>query len=129
MRERAKTAPTSVWVSYCMGCGEPNIAEAKKPQTTAVCPRCPTFDLSTRSYIGRVSHERYVLARPAAEVKRTLKELVMIAEKVIAALDIEMKLPASHDRGKRIARILNALEFSKDAARHFGLGKKLGRHL
>lgn len=50
-----------------------------------------------------------------------LRELVATVEVAIKALDAEMKLPPSHERGQRIAKICNYLELNKDAARRFGL--------
>jgi hypothetical protein len=38
----------------------------------------------------------------------------------LAQLDNEMKSPSTHERGKRIAHLCNALEYALDAAEHFG---------
>lgn len=57
---------------------------------------------------------------------RQVADLVIQIETSIAALDAEMKMPPSLDRGKRIAAIVNPLEFRKDAVKHFTLGMQLG---
>jgi len=55
---------------------------------------------------------------------KALKEHTEIAKKVIAAIDAEMKKPSDVERGKRIAKIISALEFENDSKRHFDLGEK-----
>jgi hypothetical protein len=52
------------------------------------------------------------------------KALETLAKNVICAIyliDEEMKKPSTPDRGKRIAKITNMLEFENDRALHFGL--------
>jgi hypothetical protein len=56
------------------------------------------------------------------ELRKHLQALVTTCAAAIDALDAEMKKPSDVNRGKRIAAICNALEFQKDAAKHFGLG-------
>lgn len=51
-----------------------------------------------------------------------LRELTQTVTRVASALDQEMRRPSSFERGKRIAKIINALEWANDCARHFGLG-------
>jgi len=40
-------------------------------------------------------------------------------------LDELMKEPSTYQRGQAISRLMNALEFENDSARHFGLGVSL----
>ena len=65
------------------------------------------------------------LLRENRNLEKHLKSLVVMTTKVIRAIDAEMDLPASTERGARIAKIMSALEMAKDSARHFGLGEKL----
>jgi len=60
-----------------------------------------------------------------SQEKKYLKQLVLACETAIDQLDIEMKKPASNERGKRIAVITNYLDLQKDQAKHFGLGLPL----
>ena len=55
------------------------------------------------------------------ELKKYLKQLTEVVDKVIDALDGEMNMSSSADRGKRIARLINRLELANDNAKHFGL--------
>ena len=73
--------------------------------------------------------ENRLLKRDNRELRKTLKSHTEVARQVIAAMDAEMKKPSDAERGKRIAKIVAALEFSNDSARHFRLGEKfpLGR--
>lgn len=57
------------------------------------------------------------------DLKKTLTEHTETCRRVIAALDAEMKKPSDMGRGKRIAKIVGALEFTNDRARHFQLGE------
>ena len=64
------------------------------------------------------------LQRKVRELKKHLKEHTEITKKVITAMDAEMKKPSDVERGRRIAKIISALEFGNDSARHFGLDEK-----
>jgi len=79
------------------------------------------------SFPGVTHH--YALLRPlssdAQNVRRWLKHLVGMSRTVIKALDAEMKKPATRERGERVAKLTNALEFASDQAWHFGLGNRL----
>ena len=68
--------------------------------------------------------ETKALKRRVRELEKTLREHTDIARKVIAAIDAEMKRPADNARGQRIGRIIHALEWSNDSARHFQLGEE-----
>lgn len=63
--------------------------------------------------------------KEALKYRKALKELVVCVNEVLNAIDIEMKKPSSLERGKRIARICNVLDFKKDEIRFFTLGEKL----
>lgn len=58
-------------------------------------------------------------------VKRELKALLDVTRKVMDAVDEEMAKPSTHERGQRIAKIMNALNWQYDSARHYGLGESL----
>jgi hypothetical protein len=61
----------------------------------------------------------------AAEIRKYRNSLVAVTNAVrtfLHALDGEMKLPSTVDRGKRIAALCNQLEMANDNARYFGLG-------
>jgi len=62
------------------------------------------------------------------EVRLLRKHLRLLCDRVracVRSLDLEMEMPPSESRGKRIAAISNELEMSRDEARHFGLGEPL----
>ena len=52
-----------------------------------------------------------------------LRSLINVVSWAIVALDEEMKLPPSRDRGARIAKICNELELEKDIAQRFAFTK------
>jgi hypothetical protein len=54
-------------------------------------------------------------------LKSSLRNLVAVSTAVLSALDAEMTKPSDLERGKRIAKICNALEMEKDRARFFAL--------
>ena len=56
------------------------------------------------------------------ELKRYLTELVTCAETFSKNMDTIMKSPSTLERGRAIARQCNALDYTKDRAKHFGLG-------
>lgn len=64
------------------------------------------------------------LRRRVRDLIKTLREHTICTANTIAMIDAEMKKPADNERGKRIAKILNRLEFTNDSARHFQLGEK-----
>lgn len=59
--------------------------------------------------------------------KKSLKILTNEIAKSLSYLDLEMKKPGSHERGKRIAKIWNKMKFDNDSALHFGLGVDLDK--
>lgn len=65
------------------------------------------------------------MKRELRSVRHELRSLVHVVANSVLGLDAEMKKPSDEERGKRIARICNALELAKDSARHFGLKEKL----
>lgn len=56
------------------------------------------------------------------EIRKHLRELIETADRVVRAIDAEMRRPPSPERGARIAQCTNALELQKDMAERFGLG-------
>jgi len=56
------------------------------------------------------------------ELKRYLESLTNAVGLCLKAFDTEMGKPSDIERGKRIAKICNALELENDQARYFGLG-------
>ena len=63
--------------------------------------------------------------KEAKKYKEYLKELVSQVEQYVSELDGIMDAPASYDRGVKMATALNKLNYSKDRAKHFGLGLSL----
>lgn len=61
--------------------------------------------------------------RKVRELRKHLTDLTAVTKKAIAAIDAEMKLPSTPDRGSRIAKITNCLELQNDLAIKLGLGK------
>ena len=59
--------------------------------------------------------------RKVRELRKHLKNLTAMTAAAIKALDAEMAKPSDLGRGKRIAKITNALEMQKDIAVKFGL--------
>jgi len=57
-----------------------------------------------------------------SEAERRLRELTTFVCKFLNAMDDEMKMHESPERGKRIAQFCNQLEIENDRARFFGLG-------
>lgn len=54
--------------------------------------------------------------------KKSLRELSAAVTAAVKAIDAEMSLPQSPERGSRIAKILNALDMANDKVRYFRLG-------
>ena len=63
--------------------------------------------------------------REQREFKKYLKSLVGACQQFEDAMDVLMLEPYTAERGKKVARLLNALGMAKDSARHFGLGESL----
>ena len=57
--------------------------------------------------------------------KKALKEHCNNVEEFIKKFDELMKLPSTHERGQKMAKLINALQFSNDSIKHFQLGEKL----
>jgi hypothetical protein len=64
-----------------------------------------------------------LVRRELRHLRKSLGSLVDVTTLAIRLLDEEMKKPSDAERGKRIAKICNGLEFEKDRALHFGLHK------
>lgn len=60
----------------------------------------------------------------ATKERKYLKALTVTVEKAIRAIDEEMKKPSTFERGQRISRIMNHLEFQNDLAKRYGLDFK-----
>lgn len=56
------------------------------------------------------------------EDRKALRELSSAVTFALNAIDAEMKLPPSPERGGRIAKIMNALDMANDKVRYFRLG-------
>lgn len=56
------------------------------------------------------------------ELTKHLSALVKAVEAHLSALDAEMRLPSSNERGMRIARICNTLEVAKERVRFSATG-------
>jgi hypothetical protein len=54
-----------------------------------------------------------------------LKNLIKAVEDYSKWMDEEMKKPSTHERGSRIAKVLNNLDYVKDCAKMFGLPRKV----
>lgn len=63
--------------------------------------------------------------RKTRELKKYLKQLVTASRVCLAGIDEVMTGPSTPERGKRIARLANALNYATDVADHFGLGTPL----
>jgi len=62
------------------------------------------------------------------ELKRYLSLLVRVVEEYVEVMDDAVMVGSSTElRGRQIAALTNKLELAKDEAKHFGLGKPLGR--
>ena len=68
-----------------------------------------------------LSKELSSLNKSNREMRKYLTQLTKSVRMCLEAIDIEMKLPSTNERGKRIANICNALEMMNDKARYFGL--------
>lgn len=62
------------------------------------------------------------LLKQGRNLRANLEMLTNTVIEFVAYLDAEMKMPSTVERGRRIAKIRNALVFNNDRARHFGLG-------
>lgn len=56
------------------------------------------------------------------KLKTHLRELSAAVTDHLRALDAEMKLPSSAERGRRIARLASELDMANDRVRYFALG-------
>lgn len=63
------------------------------------------------------------LRRERTDLRIHLRDLTHAVSRAISALDAEMALPPGPERGKRVARICNALQLAKDRASRFSLGR------
>lgn len=65
--------------------------------------------------------------KEAQKYRRYLGELSNTTLAFLTQLDELMKQPSTYQRGQAISKLMNALEFANDSARHFGLGINLKR--
>lgn len=56
-------------------------------------------------------------------LRKYLKSLIKNNREAILILDKVMKDKESYERGQRVAKIINALEFATDASERYGLNK------
>lgn len=56
------------------------------------------------------------------KLKKHLRELSTAVTTHLAVLDVEMGIPDSIERGKRLANSANALDYANDRVRYFALG-------
>ena len=70
----------------------------------------------------RAARKLFDSPRRLSELKKYVEDTTLSTIRLIAAIDAEMKRPSDNERGKRIARIANALDMANDALMHFGLG-------
>lgn len=68
-----------------------------------------------------------VSRRDSRELRKYFTALTKMVGLAIRAIDAEMDLPSTPERGRKIARITNALELQNDMALRFGLGKTKSR--
>ena len=59
---------------------------------------------------------------PNASLKKHLRALSAAVTEHLRALDAEMALPDGRERGERIARLANQLDYANDRVRYFALG-------
>lgn len=62
------------------------------------------------------------LARDRRKFLEHLRDLSAAVTAHLEALDAEMALPSSVERGKRIAKLASALDLANDRVRYFALG-------
>lgn len=89
---------------------------------------CPTSELLRplgRGGKPKPTLEEQALRTTLKKVEKYLTTLVTACETHLRHMEKEMHRPSSPERGGRIARLCNALEFSKDSAKHFGLNLPL----
>jgi hypothetical protein len=60
--------------------------------------------------------------REAKKYRKALEELTASVWGYLSQVDLLMKQPDSHERGKKLASLSNQLELANDRARHFTLG-------
>jgi len=63
--------------------------------------------------------------RAARVLRKELRDLSDAVLSYLAVLDAVMREPESVERGRKIARLSNALELANDQARRFGLGRSI----
>jgi hypothetical protein len=56
-----------------------------------------------------------------AKLPGEVRLFIASVEAFLSMLDAEMRKPSDFERGKRIARLSNALELEKDKLKHFGI--------
>jgi hypothetical protein len=60
--------------------------------------------------------------KEARELRKQLESLAKAVMTYLAHLDVLMKEPSTEERGRKIARLCNALDMENDRARYFSLG-------
>lgn len=73
-----------------------------------------------------MNHENPTDKQRAAHYKKHLGELVAANYAAMAEVDRLMRQPSTPERGRAIAKVMNALDFATDQAWHFGLDQALG---
>ena len=61
--------------------------------------------------------------------KKRLTEHLKMLNKAVKYLDKAMNEPESKERGEKVAKFCNAIEFSVHTIEHFDLNMPLGKHL
>jgi Na+/phosphate symporter len=78
----------------------------------------PNFGLDE---ISKEMQKTYNSSKEIKKLKKNLLSLTIAIKECLNRLDVEMKNPSCLERGKRIAKICNNLEFANDHARYFVL--------
>lgn len=60
--------------------------------------------------------------KDSRKLKRELQKLSDAVLLMLDAIDLEMRMPSTHERGKRIAAIANEMDQFNDGIRYFTLG-------
>jgi hypothetical protein len=60
-------------------------------------------------------------------LRKSLESLTMTVRQLVVWMDREMQGPSNDQRGAKISKLMNALEFVNDSVRHFTLGENLKR--
>lgn len=88
-----------------------------------ICPTCGGhhIDALTPKEIRILKFRLGTPARDLRHVKKNLRELTQAVSLFLDEIDCLMKQPSTNERGRKIAHLSNALQFSNDLAKRFGL--------